>query len=297
MKYAHRRFILALIIDRVPVPEIRKSLWSLGLDIPSKAEFLDFESDVVDAAHPSLHKYLCNLKIPKTKSKLKPLYDLAETLGVTAYFNVRYPLERLMHILQTADIRNALEGLMLSTLAAEEVVTLVNRRWGQTLSKEDLGHYRDLFWDTTEMDLESWSFRLGKCDAKGAIIRSYAISNPDEHEKIKWLAGLPVSLEYTTLLQKAMTDAFFHLSKAFDSSYPDVAAAKAFSSIMANMGDRLKKWGGEKNLNAVEAAIRIVEANKTSGNIPQAAKVHTGALPEIKRQGQLVMLPPPKKAS
>lgn len=296
MKHPHRRLILALIIDRLPAPEIRKFCWSLGLALPSKQELLDFEAEVVDAADPSLHKYLCNPKIQKTKNKLKPLGELVFKLKVQAYFDVRISLDRLFRVLQTREVRAAVEGLCLTTMSLEEIVTLVNRRWGHSLLKEDLENYKILFWDTTEMDLESWGLHLSGCDAKAAAIKSFALSNPDEHEKVKWLCDLPVSLEYTTLLQKVMTDAFFHTQKAFASSFPDVGAIKGFSSVMTNTGDRLKKWGGERKGDEVAKAIRVLAGNRESGNVPRAARVISGAMPKIEPQGQLVVLPPQKKA-
>lgn len=254
------------------------------------------EAEVVDAADPSLHKYLCNLKIQKTKSKLPALEALVFKLGVQAYFDVRQPLDRLFRVLQTREVRNAVEGLCLTTLALEEIVTLVNRRWGHALTKEDLVSYKTLFWDTQDLDIESWGFHLARCDTRGAAITSFALSNPDEHEKVKWLCDLPTSLEYTTLLQRVMTDAFFHTQKAFNSSFPDVGAIKGFSSVMTNTGDRLKKWGGEKKGDEVQKAIRVLAGNRESGNIPRAARVISGAMPKIEPQGQLVVLPSPKKA-
>lgn len=279
------------MVDRVDVSEIKKSLYSLGLSIPAPSEILTYEAEIVKAAHPSLHKYLCDPKLKKTKARIKPLYDLVMALGLKAYFDIRYPLDTLFKVLQGVEVRAAIEALCLSHILAEEVVTLINRRWGYSLTKEDLQHYKDLFWDTEAFDVDSWVFHLAQCKPKEQLLKSFALAHPEEMDKLKWLAGLPVDLDYTVLLNKVMTDAYYHLDKALDPhSMVDPAAANTLSGIMVRVGDRLKKFGTGSSRAAVEGILRIFTENRQSGSLPRPAPIHIGVLPDVETTGKVISI-------
>ena len=269
------------MIDRVSLPDIRRSLWSLGLDVPTKQEFLDLESQLLEAAPQSLHKYLTNPKLKKTKKRVKPLAQLIVSLKLAAYFNVKYDFEKLLEIFNPGDMRGSLEGLLLTTLPLEEIATLINHRYGQSFTKEDLVQYKLIFYDLHGVTGPDWSRHLAGCDQRSSAIKIYASQNREEHERVKYLCGMRVNLEYTDLLEKAMHDAFFQYTKVTESGMPDSTEASTWARIMAHMGDRLKKWGGGQNADAVKTAIRILVENQGTQKQPQKARVHKGDLPVI----------------
>jgi len=282
----------------MPYPDIRKNLWQLGLSMPTRGDYLELETAVIDAANPGLHKFLCNPKIPKTKSKVPMLVELVRALQLHDYYDSKTKLrmDTLYHVLQGDGLRSALEACLISSIPLEKSVTLINKRWNQTLTKEDALMYQSIFYDVSQFTVEDWAFHLSQSSPKNASLKRYVLENSDEHDQICWRASLEVDLKFTTVLRRYMTDSYFHGQEAFAKKNPDPIFLKAMVHISTQTGKELGKLTDDAPIKAQQIPIRVVEDNRKSGAVPVSARVHKGPLPALEdksssRPPNLAILP------
>lgn len=288
MRFTHERYILTLLVDRLPLTEIRNALVALALPIPSQQELVRIEAWMVDEAGPDLASYLLNPKKTLANNKRKFLAELIVKLKLGPYFRQTYDFNKIVLARQNKDVRAVIEGLVLSVMPDEELVTLINERFELNFSKEDLVAYKQFFFELSWMEMESWHFHLSKCEPEEAKIKVAAMRMPMNLAYLKWRAGFPVNIGYMDQLEKLKTDCSFQLEEMMNSPQMDVAKANVLSAIMMRAGDRIEKYKKPDDLSALDRLkleFMTVEALKS---IP--ARMNIGPLPEIKRLPQQTTL-------
>ena len=144
--------------------------------------------------------YLVNPRLKLVRARKKPLAELILALGLGAYFKPTYEFQHLIDIRQSSTMRLALEGLLLSTMLPEAILSLFNHRFIKSLSKEDLEAYAGFFLDTTPLDPSSWHYHLATCEPEEAKVKLVVLQDPDDHPKARWAAGFPSVPEYASAL-------------------------------------------------------------------------------------------------
>ena len=283
------------MVDRYPTIEIRKSLWSFGLSLPSVEDLVDLEAEVIEAASPKLRSYLCNFKIPKTKNKIPLLHELVSALGIGSYFDANYDFDKLLRILQVSEIKGSLEALLISTIPEDEVAALIAYKWKVPLLSDDLQKYRAMLWDIKGMQHDDWSYHLAMCDRKGSLLKRFALENPYDHAKLRWLCDLPADLNGMLVLDKLISDAYFLHLKNVESFMPNPAVVNSLSGAVVRLMDRVTKLGGNRTKDSALVSLETLESNRAKGASPKPALIHRGTLPPIETHRKLVALSDPNK--
>lgn len=291
------------MVERLPLEEIKRRLSALELSHPSKADFLRLESQMIDAASDlikapftpavieDLKKYLVTPSLKRTKARIKPLGQLMVALGVNAFFTKTYDFEKVVACRARLEVRVAIEALVLARQTNDQIHALIEQRFGLGLSRLDVKYYLSFFFDTEEMDQESWHFHLLSSDPEEAKVKVSVIRDPENLPAVKHLTGFDVKLDYLDLLRDVYTSSYFlwkdAVKQAGDSP---VARANILSAMMMRAGDRFKKHEKpDEKAQLNQMIINIQNVNSTTA--PRAnVLLHLPPPPE-ERKTMLVPLP------
>lgn len=293
MRYLHERYIWALLADRQPIEKITRSLLALELSLPSPQDFIRIEGEMLEGASRDLVTYLTNPKTILNEKRRKQMTLFLRDKGLGAFFRSDYDFQKLLSLRQRPDIRSALESLTLSDMKDAEIVTLVVKRFHlAAFDTEDLNTYRLFFFDSRWMDAESWHYHLTEVQEDEAKLKILALRSPENLDYLRWKAGFPVELEYSTMLRKVMNDAFFSHQELNARPDKDPSALNVFTGILTRVGDRLDKFQSELGQHATESLH--LEITRVRSLSTKASPIHSGKLPVIPIEAtakSLVLLP------
>lgn len=219
------------------------------------------------------------------------LLGMISKLEVSPYFS-DYPFNRLIGLRQTRDIRNMIEGLLLSVVPRGAIVEMVNRRFGNRMpamiTELDLEIYRTFFFDLMGVDTQSLMTLLQDCDSVESKIKLQALQDPEDVDRLKWMLGLPVLPDPLVALSKLTTSTYYRLQDILKAPTLDTSQINALNGALMRYMDRQKKWQiGADAHTAGQITTRILEVQALNS---RAAPIVT-TLPELKPQGNIRALP------
>jgi hypothetical protein len=269
------------LADRQPLAEIKANLAALELSVPSQADFLRLESQLIDAApNDDLRKYLVNTKLKRTQVRVKFFVELLNKLQITPYFTKSYDFEKLINCRRKLETRMAIEVLALAEMPHSEIQELFDRRFDVGLTKTDLKIYLSFFFDTEEMEPADWNFHALTAESKEAKAKVVAIRESENIPMIKHLAGYDVKMDYLEICRDVYTSTYFRLKGLLDdSSSESVSRLNILSAVMTRAGDRYKKLEKPDEMTVYQTFVaNIQNVNATCTNRPPVIR---GALPEL----------------